>query len=456
VSISSRIERVRVEDLLEEEEPTRRAIRGGVGRRRQLAGLAVGVVGLPLLTLLLDSSSTSLESVVLLYLLVVVILAAIGGVLIAVVGAVAATLLINYFFVDPVHTLDIEHRHQALALAVFLVVAIAVSGALDLATRRARAAQQAVEQAETLSALASGDLDEPTSLKDVIRRARDTFQMESVALLEREHPDEPWVEVERSGWAPPGEAAPLQFDLPISPRLRLIGRGPALFAEDQRVLGAFAAAAETAYEVRRLSAGARAAKTLAETDRQRTALLAAAGTELHDPLERLAAAFGGLRDEAPLNVVDAIDDATRQLQRIAADLLDAGRIQAGELEVDARPVALGAAIDAALAGMSAAAERVDVHVPAELPTIQADPALLERLIAGLLDQAMRRGRAEIVAAAGATSVRVEITGRGTGAAPDHGGLGMAVAQGLAEALSGAMVSESSADALTLRLRLPRS
>jgi two-component system sensor histidine kinase KdpD len=456
MSISSRIERVRVEDLLEEEEPTRRAIRGGVGRRRQLAGLAVGVVGLPLLTLLLDSSSASLESVVLLYLLAVVMLAAIGGVLIAVAGAVAATLLINYFFVDPVHTLDIEHGHQALALAVFLVVAIIVSGALDLATRRARTARQAVAQAETLSALAGGDLDEPSSLKDVIHRARDTFQMESVALLERDRPDEPWVEVERSGWARPGEEAPLQFDLPISPRLRLIGRGPALFAEDQRVLSAFAAAAETAYEGRRLSAGARAAQALAETGRQRTALLAAAATELHDPLERLAAAVGGLRDSAPAAVVDAIDDATRHLERVAADLLDASRIQAGALAVDAHPVALAAAVDAALAGIPAAAQRVHVDVPAELPRVQADPALLERLMAGLVDRAARRGRAEIGATAGATSIRIEITGHGMVAAPDHDSLGMAVAHGLAEAMSGALVSESSADALTLRLRLPRA
>ena len=46
-----------------------------------------------------------------------------------------------------------------------------------------------------------------------------------------------------SGLGPPGEEAPLRFDLPIGRDLRLVGRGPALFAEDQRVLQAFAAAA---------------------------------------------------------------------------------------------------------------------------------------------------------------------------------------------------------------------
>ena len=43
-----------------------------------------------------------------------------------------------------------------------------------------------------------------------------------------------------------GEEAPLRFDLAAGPRLRLVGRGPALFAEDERVLETFAAAARTA------------------------------------------------------------------------------------------------------------------------------------------------------------------------------------------------------------------
>jgi hypothetical protein len=141
MSISSRIERVRAEDLLDDSEPTERAVRRGVSGRRQLAGLALGVLGLPLLTLLLDTArgSLSLESVVLLYLLAVVALAVVGGVVIAVLGAVAAAVLINFFFVEPRHTLDIAHGQQALALGVFVAVAIVVSGLVELAARRARA-----------------------------------------------------------------------------------------------------------------------------------------------------------------------------------------------------------------------------------------------------------------------------------------------------------------------------
>jgi two-component system sensor histidine kinase KdpD len=472
VSISSRIERVRAEDLLEEEQPTGRAIRGGVGRRRQVAGLLVGLFGLPLLTLVLDASDASLESVVLIYLLAVVVLAVIGGVLVAVLGAVAASLLINYFFVEPVHTLDIAHRHQALALIVFLIVAVVVSGAFDLATRRARAAEQAAAQAETLSALAGGELDEDSSLHEVLDRAREAFQMESVVLKVRDQPTEDWVDVERSGWAPPGHEAPLRFDVPVSLHLRLVGRGPALFAEDQRVLAAFAAAAQTAYEGRQLSARAREAQSLAETGRRRTALLGAVGDELAAPLGEIHTAVEALRDapeRGPL--LAAIEQSTRRLERVAADLLAASRLQAGELVVEPRPVVLADAVDAALGGIPGA-ERVHVDLPAGLPPLHVDPGLLERALANLLDNALRRGGdgpVELNALAGASSVRVEVVDHGPSVTdeqrerlsdalegrPTGSALGLAVAQGFVEALGGALVADAAADGgLTMRARLP--
>ena len=57
MSISSRIERVRPEDLLDETEPGPRLPALAVSGRRQLAGLALAAVALPLLTLLIDATS---------------------------------------------------------------------------------------------------------------------------------------------------------------------------------------------------------------------------------------------------------------------------------------------------------------------------------------------------------------------------------------------------------------
>src|SRR5215210_7605695 len=255
---------LRSEDLLAEPSTPPRRTGRGLGRQRQLAGLALAVVGLALLTLALDNlrDTLSLESQALLYLLAVVGVAVIGGMAVALGSAIVAAFLINYFFVKPVHTLDVAQGEQALALLVFLVVAAVVSGAVELAARRARAAERAAREAETLSALAGGELDESDALKEVLERARDTFKMESVALKARDRPSGEWIEVEQTGFGPPGHEAPLRFDVPIGHELRLVGRGAGLFAEDQRVLQAFAKAAQTAYDGRRLSARAREARDL--------------------------------------------------------------------------------------------------------------------------------------------------------------------------------------------------
>lgn len=270
MSISSRISYsqsgisyVQSADLIDTAVPTERAPRAHLSRRRQVSGLALGVLGLPLLTLALDHTgeTLSLEGQVLLYLLAVVVIALVGGVVAGVVSAVAAALLINYFFVDPIHTLEVAQTDQAVSLVVFVAVASLVSGAVELAVRRARAAEHATAQAETLSALAGADLDEHETLRRILQQARDTFKMETVALKSRDRATGEWTSVEQAGWALSSSPAPLRFDVPIGVDLRLVGRGPALFAEDQRVPRAFAAAAETAFAGRRLSERANVAQT---------------------------------------------------------------------------------------------------------------------------------------------------------------------------------------------------
>src|SRR5215211_2831192 len=94
------IKYVRADDLLADPVAPPRAQVGGLGRRRHVTGAIVALLGLPLLTLLLDSmrDTFSLEGQVLLYLLAVVAIAVIGGMAVAVVTAVAAAFLINYYF----------------------------------------------------------------------------------------------------------------------------------------------------------------------------------------------------------------------------------------------------------------------------------------------------------------------------------------------------------------------
>jgi K+-sensing histidine kinase KdpD len=474
---------VRDEDLLEDPVPTERGSHGGLGWRRQLSGLGIAIVGLPLLTLLLRHTrdSLALDGQVLLYLLAVVLVALVGGVAPALVAAVASVVAINYYFVEPLHTLDVARTDQAISLVVFLFVALVVSGAVELATRRARAARQAAREAETLSSLAGADFGESDAVLGVLERARRTFGMESVVLKARDGPGG-WVDVESAGWGPTGEEEPLRFDVAVG-RLRLVGRGPELFAEDRRVLNAFAAAAQAAYEGRKLSTKADEAHDLATMDAQRTALLAAVGHDLRTPLAGIKAAVSSLRQtDVDWSASDrdellaTIEDSSDRLDAIVANLLDASRLRAGAFSVQARPVALDEVVGAALLQIADAAEKVRVDVPEDLPLVKADAGLLERVFVNLIDNAVRYGGdAEVSASAGEFSAKVTVRDHGPGV-PDEErerlfepfarlgdrsgavtgtGLGLSVARGFTEAMGGTLIADRDEDGgLVMRLVLP--
>jgi two-component system, OmpR family, sensor histidine kinase KdpD len=137
-------------------------------------------------------------------------------------------------------------------------------------------------------------------------------------------------------------------------------------------------------------------------------------------------------------------------------------------------------VAAAVLAVPDAAAHVQIDVADDLPLVQADPGLLERILANLIDNALRHGggRApvQITAATGAASAKLAVIDHGPGVGADqrqqiftaferlddHGprvgvgvGLGLAVARRFAEAMDGALAAdESPGGGLTMRLRLP--
>ena len=100
-------------------------------------------------------------------------------------AAVAGSLLLNFYFAPPLHTLTIAQHENLIALAVFLLVAAGVSGVVDTAARRSREAARFGADAEVLSTLAGNVLRGEHELDALLGRLRETFGLDSVTLLER-------------------------------------------------------------------------------------------------------------------------------------------------------------------------------------------------------------------------------------------------------------------------------
>ena len=118
------------------------ARRAGLSWRRRLAGALTGLVVLPLLTLCVAQLHDILDlpSQVLFYLLAVVVVALVGGLVPALAAAVAAAALLAYYFIPP-DNFAVADLNDVVTLAVFMLVAGAVSSVVGLAARRAREAQ---------------------------------------------------------------------------------------------------------------------------------------------------------------------------------------------------------------------------------------------------------------------------------------------------------------------------
>ena len=379
---------------------------GGLSRRRRRIGLIGCAVGLPALTglLVVFRGELSLTSVLLVYLLAVVVIAVVGGVIPSLVAALAAFLLANWFLTPPYYTFEVGSRDQLVELLVFVVVGALVSVTVDLGARSRASAERHQLEARLLSRLTTREVGVAT-VAGVLDQVRGLFGMATVALA-REGSGTVLASV---GAACHGRAQPHR---PAGEGLALVAYGPEVFAEDRRLLHTLATAAVRAYDEQLLSEKAAHALRLEETDRVRSALLAAVGHDLRTPLAGIKASVSSLRQTdvtwTPRGAGGAAacdrgvgrPPQRRDLQP-ARDVAYPGR----RLSVHIGRVALDEVVAAALLGLGPGAERVDV--PEDLPAVLADGGLLERVLANLIANARRFAPAQPPTA-------IEARRRGTG------------------------------------------
>jgi two-component system sensor histidine kinase KdpD len=463
---------------------------GSLSRRRLAYGFVLAVVLPPVLAVLLGlgGDTLNLTSNVLAFLFAVVAVALVGGLWPAMVTAIGGSLVLNYFFTPPTRSFTITEPNNVLALAIFVLVAAMVSSVVDRAARRTRQAARSTAESETLATLAGSVLRGETALPALLERVREAFGMTSACLMERvdDEMTEVWRPLASAGTPTCRRPEDGDAEIPARDDLVLVLQGRSLAADERRLVGAFAAHAAALVDRTRLSEAAAEAKPLAEADKVRTALLRAVGHDLRTPLASAKASVTSLRstdvqwtEDERRELLETADESLDRLNRLVDNLLDLSRLQAGVLPVFRRPTALDEILPGVLAEVGNAAE-VRVDVPQQLPLIDADPALLERVIANLLANAVRYsppGRPPLLSASVLGEVvEIRVVDRGPGIPPadrsrvfapfqrlgdtDNStgvGLGLALARGLTETMHGTVQPEDTpGGGLTMVVSVPRA
>jgi two-component system sensor histidine kinase KdpD len=467
--------------------------RGGLSLPRKLAGYGLALVLAPLLALVLANlrQHLNLTSDMLVFLVGVIAVALVGGLIPAVLAAIVGSLFLNYYFTPPFYTFNINEANNALALIVFVIVAVVVSMIVNDAARRSNQAARASAESDLLVTTAGSILRGEQPLQAVIDRVREAFGMDTVTLLERTGkpegamPPATWLAVATSGAGQLTRPEDGDFVMPVSDDLCLAGRGRSLPAADRRVLGAFAAYAAAALEQQRLTAQAEAARPIAEADRMRAALLAAVSHDLRTPLASAKAAVTSLRaDDVKWTAEDheellaTADESLDKLAGLVENLLDTSRLQAGAMSVFPRAADLGEIVALSLDDLGPGGKAVLVEIPADLPEVLVDPGILERVISNLAANALRfspPGSPPILTASSlGERVELRVIDRGPGISEEQAsrvfvpfqrlgdtdntsgiGLGLALSKGLTEAMDGTLEAEETpGGGLTMALSLP--
>jgi two-component system sensor histidine kinase KdpD len=365
----------------------------------------------------------------------------------------------------------ISEPDSAVTIVVLLAVAVAVAVLVDNAANRAREARKASQEAELL-ALFAGSVLRGTDLTGLLERVRETYSQQAVSVLRVQGDSsvvvscvgkDPCVAIDNADTAV--NVGDNEFWMLMS--------GRKLAARDLRVLTAVATHAAGLIKQQELAEEASKASAIAQADELRRSLLSAVSHDLRTPLAAAKAAVSSLRSEdvgfSPEDTAEllaTIEESIDQLTALVGNLLDSSRLAAGVVHPQLRRVYLEEVVQRALVSISkgttgfgrAGIDRVKVDV--EDAIAMADAGLLERVLANLIDNALRYApNAPVRVNAGRVDDRVLITVEDEGPGIPRGGekqlfepfqrlgdrdnttgvgLGLSVARGFVEAMNGTL------------------
>ena len=381
----------------------------------------------------------------------------------------------------------IAEPDSAVTIVVLLLVAVAVAVLVDGAATRAREARRASQEAELL-ALFAGSVLRGADLDTLLERVRETFSQRAVSLL-RESRDGS-VLVGCVGTDPCARVDTADTAIEVGDdEYWMLMAGHKLPARDRRVLGAVAKQATGLVKQRELTEEAGKAEAIAHADELRRSLLSAVSHDLRTPLAAAKAAVSSLRSndidfsaEDTAELLATIEESIDRLTALVSNLLDSSRLAAGVLRPQLRKVYLEETVHRALLAIDQGTngfrrngvDRVKVDVSDAV--VMADGGLLERVVANLVDNALRYApESPVRVTAGRVGDRVLIAVIDEGPGIPRGteeqlfapfqrlgdqdtsigvGLGLSVARGFVEAMGGTIwATDTPGGGLTVEIDL---
>ena len=446
-----------------------------------------------------------LANIVMLFLLAVVLVAVRFGRGPAVLAAFLNVAAFDFFFVPPRFTLAISDAQYLIVFGVMLAVALII-GHLTAGLRyQARVAGHREARARALYELArelSGVLMQEQVLEISDKHIEASFHAKAVILLpdENDHLHEPpagkaaespVVDLAVAQWVydngkPAGfgtdtlpgsriHYAPLPAPmrtrgvLAVEPEMaRLL-----LIPEQRRLLETFAALIAIALERVHYVVVAQGALVRIESERLRNSILSALSHDLRTPLTAMLGLAESLALTKPalsgpqLETANAMRDEALRMNALVNNLLDMAKLQAGEVRLNRQWQPLEEVVGSAVAalGQTLAAHALRIDLPADLPLVEIDAVLFERVLVNLLENAAKYtpkgSEIRIEAAVRGEEFRVVVSDNGPGLIPGSEeaifekfargeresatpgvGLGLAISRAIVEAHRGKIRAEN--------------
>ncbi|SAL50674.1 two-component system, sensor kinase protein KdpD [Caballeronia terrestris] len=418
---------------------------------------AVAICAVATLVASAVSDRLDLANLVMLYLLGVVFTAVRLGRGPGVMLSFLSVAAFDFFFVPPLMSLTVSDTQYVLTFAGMLLTSLVISHLTSSLRREARVAEKRERRTSAMYAMA-GELGAALATEQIVgigmRHVSEVFRAQ-VAMLLPDSADKmrqkldatatdsatflldakaldpdvaQWVYDQQkpagrgTDTLPAAAALYLPLRAPMRTRgvLAVLTRDPAELdvPEQKRMLDTFAAQIALALERVHYVDIARDALVSMESERLRNSLLSAVSHDLRTPLtaivgfaSMLGQSNGDVRSAANAELIEAIHDESLRMASIVANVLDMARLQAGGLRLNRQWTLLEETVGAALrACRRMLGDRaVDVRLPADLPLVQLDAVLMERLLSNLLENASKYTRADARLAIGAE--RIEIDGK---------------------------------------------